>query len=606
THSFNDFLQALKANCLEAFAHQEVPFEQVVERVEKVRDRSRSPIYQVLFGLQNTPETSNLALGNLDLRQEASGLKTSIVDLTFSVTEQTDRLEVGVAYCSDLFSRATIEQMSKHYQYLLQSIVQHPDWAIHDLSMLDKQEKESLLNSGSTLTNVQSKATTLVTLFDQQVAQYPDKIALVDGTQTWTYQQLNEQANLLARLLQHQYLPESAPMVGILMERSAWAILSILGVLKAGAAYVPIDPAYPSERKRYMLEDAQLEVLLALSGKPIDWIGKDHGICFVNKMLNDQAEKLPQLLQKVHPENLAYVIYTSGSTGRPKGVMIEHQAICNTIQSQIRDFGLTSEDHCLQFASLSFDASVWEIFLALLSGAKLYIVGEDQRANPALLEQYVQEQAITFATLPPAYLNELDLNQLRGLKTLVTAGEVANYEKALAFAQLAREAGVPSGALNVVPGLGEEAGAMLAQHPGIDHISFTGSVGVGRIIQSSAAQNIVPVTLELGGKSPQLVFDDADIDAALPFLVNAGIQNAGQTCSASSRILVQRGVYDEVLAKMANAYRSLKVGPAMSDLDVGPLISNRQKTIVQGYLDAGGDLEVIARGEINAEAPSSG
>ena len=177
---------------------------------------------------------------------------------------------------------------------------------------------------------------------------------------------------------------------------------------------------------------------------------------------------------------------------------------------------------------------------------------------------------------------------------------------ALAFADLARQAGLPDGALNVVPGLGAEAGAALAAHSGVNHISFTGSVGVGKLIQRQASEHIVPVTLELGGKSPQLVFDDADIDAALPFLVNAGVQNAGQTCSASSRILVQRGVFDQVLDRMAARYGELQVGPAMADLDVGPLISGRQKEIVEGFLAKGASLEMAAQGQIITDAPSDG
>ena len=150
----------------------------------------------------------------------------------------------------------------------------------------------------------------------------------------------------------------------------------------------------------------------------------------------------------------------------------------------------------------------------------------------------------------------------------------------LTLADLAREAGFPAGALNVVPGLGEEAGAALAAHPGVRHLSFTGSVTVGALVQAAAARHVAPVTLELGGKSPQLVFADADLDRALPFLVNAGIQNAGQTCSAASRILVERKRYGEVVERMAARYKALKVGPADADLDVGPLISERQKSVV--------------------------
>ena len=177
---------------------------------------------------------------------------------------------------------------------------------------------------------------------------------------------------------------------------------------------------------------------------------------------------------------------------------------------------------------------------------------------------------------------------------------------ALAFVELAHRAGLPAGALNVVPGLGAQAGAALTAHPGVHHISFTGSVGVGKLIQSAAAANVVPVTLELGGKSPQLVFEDADVDAALPFLTNAGIQNAGQTCSASSRILVHRSRYDEVLAGMAARYATLRAGPALDDLDVGPLVSARQREIVEGFIAKGSDLEIAAQGEIVADAPKGG
>ncbi len=179
---------------------------------------------------------------------------------------------------------------------------------------------------------------------------------------------------------------------------------------------------------------------------------------------------------------------------------------------------------------------------------------------------------------------------------------------ALAFARIAQAAGLPAGALNVVPGLGEEAGAALSSHTGVRHVSFTGSVQVGALIQAAAARNAVPVTLELGGKSPQVVFADADLDGALPFLVNAGIQNAGQTCSAASRILVERPVFDAVVTRMAERYRALRVGPALDDLDVGPVISARQREIVEGYLalvkDSG--LQVAAQASLAPNVPRGG
>jgi aldehyde dehydrogenase (NAD+) len=179
---------------------------------------------------------------------------------------------------------------------------------------------------------------------------------------------------------------------------------------------------------------------------------------------------------------------------------------------------------------------------------------------------------------------------------------------ALALAQIAHEAGLPAGALNVVPGLGEEAGTALASHAGVAHLSFTGSVAVGRLIQAAAAKNVVPVTLELGGKSAQIVFADADLDAALPYLVNAGLQNAGQTCSAGSRVLVERALYDTVLARLAERYRALRVGPALGDPDVGPVVSARQRDIVSGYLALARSsaLPIVAEASLPDDLPRGG
>ena len=179
---------------------------------------------------------------------------------------------------------------------------------------------------------------------------------------------------------------------------------------------------------------------------------------------------------------------------------------------------------------------------------------------------------------------------------------------ALEFARIATEAGLPAGALNVTPGTGLDAGAVLAAHPGVNHVSFTGSTDVGIAVQTAAASNAVPVTLELGGKSPQLVFDDADLDAALPFLVNAGVQNAGQTCSAGSRILVQRGIYDRLVEMLSERFSALRVGPAIDDLDLGPLISAKQEKLVSSFINDGkaSELTVAAEGQVAADAPAGG
>lgn len=194
-----------------------------------------------------------------------------------------------------------------------------------------------------------------------------------------------------------------------------------------------------------------------------------------------------------------------------------------------------------------------------------------------------------------------------GNATVLKPAEEASLT-ALAFARIAQEAGLPDGAINVVTGTGEEAGAALAAHPGIHHLSFTGSTAVGALVQAAAGRNAVPVTLELGGKSPQIVFEDADLERALPFLVNAGIQNAGQTCSAASRLIVQRKIYDSLLERLAERYRALRVGAAKDDLDVGPLISAAQKNRVEQFLERGrkDGLSIAAEGRIERNAPTGG
>lgn len=178
----------------------------------------------------------------------------------------------------------------------------------------------------------------------------------------------------------------------------------------------------------------------------------------------------------------------------------------------------------------------------------------------------------------------------------------------LAIADLALEAGFPEGAINVVTGLGHVAGAALADHRGVDFLSFTGSPEVGVLIQTAAAKNHIACTLELGGKSPQIVFDDADLDAALPVLANAIVQNGGQTCSAGSRALIQRNVYDKVVALLAERFAKLTAAPFGEDADLGALISAKQKMRVEDFVDSASapDAEIIVRGQVSATAPDGG
>jgi aldehyde dehydrogenase (NAD+) len=258
------------------------------------------------------------------------------------------------------------------------------------------------------------------------------------------------------------------------------------------------------------------------------------------------------------------------------------------------------------------DAITLARYLEFYAGAADKLMGE----TIPYLDGYTvytlrQPHGVTGHILPWNYPMQMIGRSIGGALAMGNATVLKPAEEAcltaIAFAAIAEEAGLPAGAFNLVTGLGEEAGAALTSHRGVHHISFTGSVAVGSLVQASAAKNVVPLTLELGGKSPQLVFADADLGKAMPFLVNAGIQNAGQTCSAASRILVQRAVHDQVVERMAERYRTLRVGPALADLDLGPLVSARQKQIVEGFTGTlGNGQSIAAQGTVVDDAPRGG
>ena len=326
-----------------------------------------------------------------------------------------------------------------HYQELLTSIVASPSAPLSKLSMLPAEERHQLLEVFNETSAGYATDKTLVDLFAEQVKRAPSATAIAFEGETLTYQALDEQSNQLAHhLLAKGLATEEA--VGVCLERGPALIISILAILKSGGVYVPIDPAYPVDRISYMLEDASIGILLSSS----DLTDQLSAIAVKEHILVDavataiQAESRAAPVIDLSASNLAYIIYTSGSTGKPKGVLIEHAGIGNTIQGQIDLFSLSGNDHCLQYASPSFDASIWEILLSLLSGAQLCIIPESQKYEVDYFVDYVAQQAISFATLPPAFFKLLDVRQLSGIKTLVTAGEEAPYNNAKAFSQTGR------------------------------------------------------------------------------------------------------------------------------------------------------------------------
>ena len=428
--SFLDFLAQLKSTTLEAYANQDAPFEKVVARVERERDPSRSPLFQVVFVLQNTPDVPVLQLGEAELRTFNYENDTCKHDLIFFLAETSDGLEVAIEYNTDLFLPESIERMMRHYQNLLSAIVAQPQQAISQLDLLTEEEKTVLLEQFNNTGRDFPLNSTLVDQFEEQAALFPNHTAVALNDRSITYKELNDKSNQLARYLRTKGVQEDT-LVGICLDRSVEMIISVLGVLKSGGAYVPIDPEYPQDRINFILQDTNTSVVIS-SVNYRSLLNKkgDLETIFIDRNWEAIAKRDHRNLHtELKADHLAYVIYTSGSTGTPKGVMIEHSSAVNMALFHQERFQLTSEDRALQFTSLSFDVSVCEIFMTLLSGATLVLLDKDLIDAGDRFVAYLKEQKVSVAGIPTAYLNVLNVSELSFLRVLQTGGEVANVDQ---------------------------------------------------------------------------------------------------------------------------------------------------------------------------------
>jgi amino acid adenylation domain-containing protein len=431
--SFSDLLGQVKATTLNAYAHQDVPFEKVVEKVIKTRDRSRNPLSEVVFVLQNTPESKVRQLNELCFEPVPFQQDTASYDLHISAIENKDGISISFNYCADLFYRNSMINMLRHFRQLLIAILAGPNADLSDLSVMSAAEKEQVLVGFNQTAAAFPKHKTLVHLFAERVEKCPDAPAVTDQHTSISYRTLAERSDRLAVLLQESYGIEPGDAVGVVMSRSVWAIVALIGILKARAVYVPIDPSFPEKRQQYMIEDAGIKTIIIHSESLMDMSGFEKPLLSVDLQLEERTQEDGPPAIQCQAEDTAYVIYTSGSTGHPKGVMISNSGITNTILAQIPVFDLHPGDRALQFASLSFDASISEIFTALIAGAELNIMDEKTKKDLTLFTYFMQKRSIQVATLPPSFLRQVAIEDLSGLDTLITAGEAAPYEKAKAF-----------------------------------------------------------------------------------------------------------------------------------------------------------------------------
>jgi amino acid adenylation domain-containing protein len=436
--TFRELLERVRLVSLNAYANQDVPFDKLVQAIQPERDPSRSPIFQVMFGM-NAPwtEGNSRQLTNVTISSTFGYVhnSSSSFDLTLVMRDTGKGLRVSVEYSLDLFEDDTIERMIDHFQTLLEGIAANPDQPISELPLLNEGEQHKVLKKWNQ-TQVEYPSTAcLHQLIEAQAEKTPDAIAVIAGNSHLTYRDLNTRANQLAHVLQKQGVGVDVP-VALYVERSLEFTIGVLGTLKAGGAYIPISPIMPTDRRLDILQDAQPPVILTQSHL-IPSLPVDHDINII--VLDSNVEQIasqPSSNPLCHttPDNLAYIIYTSGSTGKPKGVAITHGGVVNHGVATAKLFELTSQDRVLQFSNISFDICIEEVFPTWLSGATLILRSEEIASSTSKFLEFLDHHQITVANLPTAFWHELvnglsSLSPLipESLRLVVVGGEKASY-----------------------------------------------------------------------------------------------------------------------------------------------------------------------------------
>jgi amino acid adenylation domain-containing protein len=442
--SFRALLDRVRRVTLAAYAHQDLPFEKLVEALQPVRSLGQNPLFQVVFALQNTP-IEQLVLPGLVLSPVALETKTARFDLELYVWkctdnfrnlwgkgwQQTDGLRGIIVYNTDLFDDATITALKHHFQTLLEGIVVHPDAPLSALPLLTPTERQGLLQRWQSSASGNPETACIHHHFEAQVRARPSAIAVKFGPHQFTYEALNQGSNQLARYLQRMGVAPGG-RVGICLERGAEAIAAMLAVLKAGAAYVPLDPSYPAERLQFMLQDADITAVLTQSDRADCLQIEGTAVICLDQAWSEIAQEADEnLAVPSTAHQLAYVIYTSGSTGTPKGVKVPHRAV-NRLVLETDYVQIGDCDRIAQVANLAFDAATFEVWGALLNGAQLVGVDRETTLSPADFVAALQQQQIDILFLTTALFNQT-VSQVpaafRSLKYLLFGGETVNVDR---------------------------------------------------------------------------------------------------------------------------------------------------------------------------------
>ncbi|MGH9350176.1 MAG: non-ribosomal peptide synthetase [Vicinamibacterales bacterium] len=430
--TFRQLVNDVRETTLAAYRHKEVPFDRIVQELSPQRSRNAAPLFQVGFGLQDATSAA-LTLAGLDVEAwlRAERLRAKL-DLEVQVLVDGDRARLYWLYDAELFGRARMEQMARHYRQLLDGLTADPDVPLHRLPIVSEEDRLAL--DGWQGAAHEIAPATIPELFEHQVDATPARIAVASGTESLSYADLDRLANAVAHRLRVCGVgPET--IVAVCAERSPQLVAGLLAVLKAGGAYLPIDPAYPRDRIAFMLEDSGAAVVLAEPGTLERVVPGDRTIVNLDDyrcVTADQRHETRRLAHRATAANLAYVLYTSGSTGRPKAVMVSRGALANHMAWMNSHFPLDLHDRILQRTALSFDASVWEFYAPLLTGARLVLAPPESHPDGATLTRWMREEAITIVQMVPSLLRVLteapDLERCLSLRRVFCGGEPLTSE----------------------------------------------------------------------------------------------------------------------------------------------------------------------------------
>ena len=423
--SFKDFLSYIKDMCLNNYKYQDYPFDELVDKLKIQRDTSRNPLFDVMFIYQNNGNAT-ADFGDIKTEYFTPDTKISKFDLSLEVIPENDILNLSFEYATALFNKQFIEDLSKHYSNILTSCLDNLNVKISNICMLSEAEKNKILYDFNNTKTDYPKDKTIAELFEEQAKKTPNNVAVVFGMQKLTYKELNERANSLAYYLRKNGI-ETNDLVGIMVNRSLEMIIGMLAVLKAGGAYIPIDPTYPKDRIEYMLKNSNSKLLL--TQEHLHDI-TDFKNCVYIDLSNDSIYSLPNdnLNHTNTPEDLAYVIYTSGSTGLPKGVMLKQRNIVNFIYGIMKEFGFTYKDTIVSITTFSFDIFVLESLLPILNGLKTVITSEEEQTDIKMFNELCKKNNVTIFQTTPSRLQamlakENSFDFIKKLKYILIGGE---------------------------------------------------------------------------------------------------------------------------------------------------------------------------------------